>query len=132
MPITTAKELVVATLTELRHRAGWSPRSYQELGEVAQNPETREARNLRELVSSQISTRLRFIRVAGAGHHCASDCEILSHAAEAGNIHRCSGTRVLAEDDRRRAVIVDHQSHSRHGIPCINRRWLEVTGLTSV
>jgi ferritin-like metal-binding protein YciE len=58
MPITTAKELVVAMLSELRHGAERSQKIYQELGELAQNPEIKEALNARGLISSQISTRL--------------------------------------------------------------------------
>jgi ferritin-like metal-binding protein YciE len=58
MAITTAKELVVAMLSELRHGAERSQKIYQELGEVAQNPEIREALNARGLISSQILTRL--------------------------------------------------------------------------
>ena len=58
MPITTAKELIVSMLSELRHGAERSQKIYQELGELAQNPEIKEALNARGMISSQMSTRL--------------------------------------------------------------------------
>ena len=58
MPITTAKELLVSMLSELRHGAERSQKIYQELGELAQNPEIKEALNARGMISSQMSTRL--------------------------------------------------------------------------
>ena len=58
MPITTAKELSIAMLSELRHGAERSQKIYAELGQAAQNPEIKEALDARELVSSQILTRL--------------------------------------------------------------------------
>ena len=58
MPITTPRELCLSMLSELRHGAERSQKIYQELGEAAQNPEIKEALDARELVSSQIITRL--------------------------------------------------------------------------
>ena len=58
MPITTPKELCVSMLSELRHGAERSQKIYQELGQAAQNPEIKEALDARELVSSEILTRL--------------------------------------------------------------------------
>jgi ferritin-like metal-binding protein YciE len=58
MPITTAKELCVAMLSELRHGAERSRKIYEELGQAAQNPEIKEALDARELVSSQVTNRL--------------------------------------------------------------------------
>ena len=58
MPITTAKELFVSMLSELRHGTERSQKIYQELGEAAQNPEIKEALTARGLISSQVSARL--------------------------------------------------------------------------
>ena len=58
MPITTAKELCISMLSELRHGAERSKKVYEELGQAAQNPEINEALDARELVSSQITNRL--------------------------------------------------------------------------
>jgi len=58
MPIKTPKELCICMLSELRHGAERSQKIYAELGEAAQNPEIKEALDARELVSSQISSRL--------------------------------------------------------------------------
>jgi ferritin-like metal-binding protein YciE len=58
MPITSPKELCIAILSELRHGAERSKKVYEELGQAAQNPEIKEALDARELVSSQISSRL--------------------------------------------------------------------------
>jgi ferritin-like metal-binding protein YciE len=58
MPITTPKELCVSMLSELRHGAERSRKVYEELGQAAQNPEIKEALDARELVSSQIMSRL--------------------------------------------------------------------------
>jgi ferritin-like metal-binding protein YciE len=58
VPITTPKELCVSVLSELRHGAERSQKIYQELGQAAQNPEIKEALDARELVSSQILSRL--------------------------------------------------------------------------
>jgi ferritin-like metal-binding protein YciE len=58
MPVTNAKELAMSMLSELRHGAERSQKIYQELGQAAQNPEVKEAMDARELVSSQILSRL--------------------------------------------------------------------------
>jgi ferritin-like metal-binding protein YciE len=58
MPITTPKELCVSMLSELRHGAERSKKLYEELGQAAQNPQIKEALDARELVSSQITSRL--------------------------------------------------------------------------
>src|SRR5215831_11330617 len=58
MPIKTPKELCVSMLSELRHGAERSQKIYEELGQVAQNSEIKEALDARELVSSQIMSRL--------------------------------------------------------------------------
>jgi ferritin-like metal-binding protein YciE len=58
MPITTPRELCVSMLSELRHGSERSQKIYQELGNAAQNPEIKEALDARELVSSQIISRL--------------------------------------------------------------------------
>ena len=58
MPITTPKELSVAMLSELRHGAERSRKVYEELGQAAQHPGIKEALDARELVSSQILSRL--------------------------------------------------------------------------
>ena len=54
MPITTAKELFVAMLSELRHGAERSQKIYEEFGEAAQNPEIKEALDARGMISSQV------------------------------------------------------------------------------
>jgi ferritin-like metal-binding protein YciE len=58
MPVTNAKELAIAMLSELRHGAERSQSIYKELGQAAQNPEVKEALDAREMVSSQILSRL--------------------------------------------------------------------------
>lgn len=58
MPISTAKELAVSMLSELRHGAERSQKVYDELGDGAQNPEIKEALHAREMISSQILNRL--------------------------------------------------------------------------
>ena len=58
MAITTPKELCVAMLSELRHGAERSRKLYAEFGELAQNPEIKEALDAREIVSGQILNRL--------------------------------------------------------------------------
>jgi ferritin-like metal-binding protein YciE len=58
MPISTAKELAVSMLSELRHGAERSQKVYDELGEAAQNPEIKEALHAREMISSQVLNRL--------------------------------------------------------------------------
>ena len=58
MPITTPRELCISMLSELRHGAERSKKVYEELGQAAQNPDIKEALDARELVSSQIMSRL--------------------------------------------------------------------------
>ena len=58
MPITTPREVCIAMLSELRHGAERSAKIYEELGQLAQNPQIKEALGARELVSSQVSSRL--------------------------------------------------------------------------
>jgi ferritin-like metal-binding protein YciE len=58
MPITTAKDLCVAMLSELRNGAERSPKIYEELGQAAQNPEIKEALDARGLISSQVLSKL--------------------------------------------------------------------------
>lgn len=58
MPITSPRDLCLYMLSELRHGTERSERVYQELGEAAQNPAIKEALDSRELISSQILTRL--------------------------------------------------------------------------
>ena len=54
MPITTAKELAITMLSELRHGAERSQKVYDELGQAAQNPEIKEALEARGIISSQV------------------------------------------------------------------------------
>ena len=58
MPITTAKELCVSMLSELRHGAERSQKIYEELGQSAQSPQIKEALDARGLISSQVLNRL--------------------------------------------------------------------------
>jgi ferritin-like metal-binding protein YciE len=58
MPITTAKELAITMLSELRHGAERSQKVYDELGQAAQNPEIKEALEARGIISSQVLSRL--------------------------------------------------------------------------
>ena len=58
MPITSAKELAIAMLSELRHGAERSQKVYEELGHAAQNPQIKEALDARGLISSQVLARL--------------------------------------------------------------------------
>jgi ferritin-like metal-binding protein YciE len=58
MPITTAKDVFVALLSEVRQGAERSEKIYEELGQAAQDPEIKEALDAREFVSKQILTRL--------------------------------------------------------------------------
>ena len=58
MPISTAKDLAVAMLSELRHGAERSSKIYEELAHAAQNQQIMEALTARQLISSQIVTRL--------------------------------------------------------------------------
>jgi ferritin-like metal-binding protein YciE len=58
MPIKTPKELFVHMLSDLRHGAERSHHIYEELGNVAQDKEIKEALDAREFISSQILSRL--------------------------------------------------------------------------
>ena len=58
MPTTTPKELFVTLLSDLRQGAERSTKIYEELGQVAQNPQIKEALDAREFISTQILTRL--------------------------------------------------------------------------
>lgn len=58
MPIATAKDLAVAMLSELRHGAERNSKIYEELAHAAQNQQIMEALTARQLISSQIVTRL--------------------------------------------------------------------------
>lgn len=58
MPIATAKDLAVTMLSELRHGAERSAKIYEELAHAAQNQQIMEALTARQLISSQIVTRL--------------------------------------------------------------------------
>ena len=58
MPITTAKELAMTMLSELRHGEERSQKFYDELGQAAQNPEIKEALEARGIISSQVLSLL--------------------------------------------------------------------------
>ena len=58
MPTKTPKELFVRMLSDLRHGAERSHQIYDELGNMAQAPEIKEALDAREFISSQILSRL--------------------------------------------------------------------------
>lgn len=58
MPITSAKELIISMLSELRHYAERSQKIYEELGSAAQNPQIKEALDARGMISSQVLSRL--------------------------------------------------------------------------
>jgi ferritin-like metal-binding protein YciE len=58
MPIKTPKQLFVHMLSDLRHGAERSHQIYDELGNMAQAPEIKEALDAREFISSQILSRL--------------------------------------------------------------------------
>jgi len=58
MPITNARELAITILSEIRHGAERSQKIYEELGQAAHSPQIKEALDARELISSQILTRL--------------------------------------------------------------------------
>jgi ferritin-like metal-binding protein YciE len=58
MPITNAKELAIAMLSELRNGAERSQKIYEELGHAAEDPQIKEALDARGMVASQILTRL--------------------------------------------------------------------------
>lgn len=58
MAVNTAKEVFVKLLSDLRNGSETSQKVYAELGQAAQNPEIKEALDARELISTQILTRL--------------------------------------------------------------------------
>jgi Mn-containing catalase len=58
MPVSTAKDLALAMLSELRHGAERSSKIYEELGHAAQNREIKEALDARQLISSQVLNKL--------------------------------------------------------------------------
>ena len=58
MSITTPKELFVAMLSDVHHGAERTAKIYEELGQLAQNPEIKEALDAREFISKQITSRL--------------------------------------------------------------------------
>src|SRR5215831_20523309 len=58
MPITNAKDMVIAMLSELRNGAERSEKTYEELGQAAHDPQIKEALDARGMVASQILTRL--------------------------------------------------------------------------
>ena len=58
MPIKTPKQLFVHMLSDLRQGAERSHQIYDELGNMAQAPEIKEALDAREFISSQILSRL--------------------------------------------------------------------------
>lgn len=58
MPMTSGKDVFVSLLSELRQGAEKSQRAYEELGQAAEDPEIKEALDARELISTQILTRL--------------------------------------------------------------------------
>jgi len=58
MPVTNPKELAVTMLSELRHGAERSLKIYDELGQAAQNPQVKEALDAREMISSQVLSKL--------------------------------------------------------------------------
>jgi ferritin-like metal-binding protein YciE len=58
MQIKTPKELFVRMLSDLRHGAARSHEIYDELGNMAQDAEVKEALDAREFISSQILSRL--------------------------------------------------------------------------
>ena len=58
MPIKDPKELFVYMLSDLRHGAERSTKAFQELSQVAQDPDVKEALNARVYVSGQIVNTL--------------------------------------------------------------------------
>jgi ferritin-like metal-binding protein YciE len=58
MPMTTPKEVFVYLLSDVRQGAESSQKIYEELGQLAQEPEIKEALNAREFISTQILSRL--------------------------------------------------------------------------
>jgi len=58
MPITNAKDMIIAMLSELRNGAERSLKIYEEMGSAAQNPQIKEALDAREMIGSQVLSRL--------------------------------------------------------------------------
>ncbi len=58
MPITTAKDVFVALLSDVRHGAERSQRIYEELGQASEDPEIKKALDARDFISKQILARL--------------------------------------------------------------------------
>jgi ferritin-like metal-binding protein YciE len=58
MSITTPKELFVAMLSEVHHGTERTAKIYEELGQLAQNPEIKEALDARQLIHKQLTARL--------------------------------------------------------------------------
>jgi ferritin-like metal-binding protein YciE len=58
MSITTPKELFVAMLSDVHHGAERTAKIYEELGQLAQHPEIKEALDARDFISKQITSRL--------------------------------------------------------------------------
>ena len=58
MPITTPKEVFVYLLSGLRQGADSGQKVYEELGQLAQDPEIKEALDAREFIATQILSRL--------------------------------------------------------------------------
>ncbi|HEY6343907.1 MAG TPA: DUF892 family protein [Bryobacteraceae bacterium] len=56
--MTTPREVFVHLLSGLRHGAESSLKVYEELGQLAQDPEIKEALDAREFISTQILSRL--------------------------------------------------------------------------
>jgi ferritin-like metal-binding protein YciE len=66
MPITTAKDVFVALLSDVRNGVERSQKIYEELGRAAEDPEIKEALDARDFVSRQILTRLdEYFRLIG-------------------------------------------------------------------
>jgi ferritin-like metal-binding protein YciE len=58
MAITTPKEVFVHLLSDVRQGAETSQKVYEELGQLAQDPDIKEALDAREFISTQILSRL--------------------------------------------------------------------------
>jgi Mn-containing catalase len=58
MAVSTPKEVFVTLLSDVRHGTEKSRKIYEELGELAQNPEIKEALDAREMISTQVLSRL--------------------------------------------------------------------------
>ena len=65
MPVSTAKDVAIAMLSELRHGAERSSKVYEELGTAAQNKEIKEALDARQLISSQVNKLDECFKILG-------------------------------------------------------------------